>query len=149
MRQPQAQGIWAPSWIYTTAVTYTKAHHNARSLTRWARPGIEPTTSWLLVVFVNHWATMGNPNEMIFKWHFTFKMFISHLSKSLKQLRLLSYSGCLAATFRMVLRLSLRLTKEILERPSRNSVTNGGVKKGQKISLSFGKWEKLSFLCSQ
>ena len=27
----------------------------------WARPGIEPTTSWFLVGFVNHWATTGTP----------------------------------------------------------------------------------------
>ena len=33
--------------------TYTTAHGNARSLTRWARPGIEPTFSWILVRFVS------------------------------------------------------------------------------------------------
>ena len=32
--------------------TYTTAHGNTRSLTHWARPGIEPTTSWFLVGFV-------------------------------------------------------------------------------------------------
>ena len=36
-------------------------HSNAGSLTHWARPGIEPSTSWFLVGFVNHWATMGTP----------------------------------------------------------------------------------------
>ena len=35
------------------SATYTTAHGNARSLTRWARPGIEPTTLWFLVGFVN------------------------------------------------------------------------------------------------
>ena len=34
------------------SVTYTLAHGKARSLTHWARPGIEPTTSWFLVVFI-------------------------------------------------------------------------------------------------
>ena len=29
------------------------AHGNARSLTHWARPGMEPTTSWFLVGFVS------------------------------------------------------------------------------------------------
>ena len=29
-------------------------HGNAGSLTHWARPGIEPTSSWILVRFVNH-----------------------------------------------------------------------------------------------
>ena len=34
-------------WLNTTA------HGNAGSLTHWAEPGIEPTTSWLLVKFVS------------------------------------------------------------------------------------------------
>ena len=49
--QPQQHKIPAASAIYTTA------HGNARSLTHWARPGIELTFSWILVGFVNHWAT--------------------------------------------------------------------------------------------
>ena len=39
----------------------TTAHGNARSLSHWVRPGIEPESSWILVRFVNHWATMGTP----------------------------------------------------------------------------------------
>ena len=38
-----------PSW----SVTYTTAHDNARSLTHSARPGIEPTSSWILVRFIS------------------------------------------------------------------------------------------------
>ena len=34
-------------------MTYTTAHSNTRSLTHWARPGIEPTTSWFLVRFIS------------------------------------------------------------------------------------------------
>ena len=45
--QPQQHGIWAMS------ATYTTAHSNTGSLTHWARPGIEPTTSWLLARFVS------------------------------------------------------------------------------------------------
>ena len=37
------------------------AHGNGGSLTHWVRPGIKPTSSWILVGFVNHWATMGIP----------------------------------------------------------------------------------------
>ena len=33
-------------------MTYTTAHGNTRSLTHWARPGIKPTSSWMLVGFV-------------------------------------------------------------------------------------------------
>ena len=43
----QQCGIWA------TSVTYTTAHGNARSLTHWAWPGIEPVTSWFLIRVVS------------------------------------------------------------------------------------------------
>ena len=33
--------------------TYTTAHSNARSPMQWARSGVEPTSSWLLVRFVS------------------------------------------------------------------------------------------------
>ena len=56
MTEQQQHGIWAAS------VTYTIAHGHARFLTHWARPGIEPAPSWMLVRFVNHWATMGTPS---------------------------------------------------------------------------------------
>ena len=48
MQEPQQLGIWAGS--YTTP--QLTARHRAR-------PGIEPSTSWFLVRFVNHWATTG------------------------------------------------------------------------------------------
>ena len=41
------------SHIWATSVTYTTAHGNKRSLTHWARPGIEPASSWTLVRFVS------------------------------------------------------------------------------------------------
>ena len=47
MPQPQQRQIQAAS------VTYTTAHCNARWLTHWARPGMEPTTPWFLVSFVS------------------------------------------------------------------------------------------------
>ena len=43
------------------SATYTIARGNAGSLTRWERPGIEPVSSWILVGFINHWATTGTP----------------------------------------------------------------------------------------
>ena len=45
--QPQQLEIPALSSIYTTA------HGNARSVTHWARQGIEPETSWFLAGFVS------------------------------------------------------------------------------------------------
>ena len=53
--EPQQCRIWA------TSATYTTAHGNTRSITHWARPGMEPVSSWILVGFVNHWATTGTP----------------------------------------------------------------------------------------
>ena len=50
MPEPEQCQIWAVS------VTHTRAHGNTRSLTHWARPGIEPSTSWFLVGFISHWA---------------------------------------------------------------------------------------------
>ena len=38
--------------IRATCATYTTAHGNTRSLTHWSRPGIEPTSSWILGRFV-------------------------------------------------------------------------------------------------
>ena len=51
--QPQQRRTRAPS------ATYTTAHGNAWSLTHWARPGIKPMFSWILVGMVTCWATMG------------------------------------------------------------------------------------------
>ena len=53
--EPQQLGIWAAS------ATYTTVQGNTGSLTHWVRPGMEPTTSWLLVGLVNHSATRGTP----------------------------------------------------------------------------------------
>ena len=53
-QQPQSR-------IRAAFVTYSTAHGNARSLTHWAMPRIEPPSSWILVRFINHWATTGIP----------------------------------------------------------------------------------------
>ena len=56
--------------VYTTATAIWDlshicdlhhSHGNARSLTHWARPGMEAASSWILAGFVNHWATTGTP----------------------------------------------------------------------------------------
>ena len=51
--QPQQRGIWAMS------ATYATAHSNAWFLTHWVKPGMELASSWILVQFLTHWATMG------------------------------------------------------------------------------------------
>ena len=53
--QPQQHQIRA------TSVTCTTAHSNTSSLILWARPGIGSTSSWILVRFLTHWATLGTP----------------------------------------------------------------------------------------
>ena len=55
---------------YATAIAMpdpSQVHGNARSLTHWARPGIEPATSWILVRFVHRSAMMGTPSFWILK----------------------------------------------------------------------------------
>ena len=47
-------------------VTYTTAHDNTRSLTHCLRPGTKPASSWILVGFITHWATMGTPGGSVF-----------------------------------------------------------------------------------
>ena len=41
-------------------------HSHAGFLTHWARLGIEPVSSWILVRFVNHWAVTGPPYLFIY-----------------------------------------------------------------------------------
>ena len=70
----EAPGLWVKSehscWsasqlqqyqIQAASATYTAAWGNARSLTHSVRPGIKPTSSWILVSFVTCWATAGTP----------------------------------------------------------------------------------------
>ena len=63
--QPQQRRIQA------MCVTCTTAHSNAGSLTHWARPGIEPTPSWILVGFINHWSMTGTPLTVYLKYQYT------------------------------------------------------------------------------
>ena len=63
MEVPQARGR-----IGAAAAGQHHSHSNAGSLNHWARPGIEPTSSWVLVRFLNHWATAG-----------TLRMFLSQM----------------------------------------------------------------------
>ena len=46
-------------------MTYTTAHSNAGSLTRRARPGIQPISAWILVGFLTHWATAGTLHPVL------------------------------------------------------------------------------------
>ena len=47
--------------IGAVATSLHHSHSNTGSLTHWVRPGIKPPSSWMLVGFVNCWATMGTP----------------------------------------------------------------------------------------
>ena len=49
-------------------MTYIISHGNTGSLIHWARLGIEPTPSWFLRGFVNHWAMKGTPEEILKYW---------------------------------------------------------------------------------
>ena len=65
MPQPQ------PRQIQASTTTYTTAHGNARSLTHWARPGIEPSTSQFLVGIISaapRWELLGSLLFLLFFW---------------------------------------------------------------------------------
>ena len=70
------------------SVTYTTAHSIAGSLTHWARPGIQPKSSWVLVGFVNCWALEGTPHLLLllnchpycFSTHFSLGMLSTDFS---------------------------------------------------------------------
>ena len=44
---------------------YTTAHSSTRTLNQWCT-GFESTSSWILVRFVNCWATIGTPKPVLF-----------------------------------------------------------------------------------
>ena len=46
----------------------TTAHNNAESLTHWARPRIEPSSSWILVRFVTAEPRQELPRSCLLKW---------------------------------------------------------------------------------
>jgi len=56
------------------SATYTTAHSNAGPLTHWARPGIEPVSSWILVGFLTHCATTRTPLFWV--------LFVSYISQN-------------------------------------------------------------------
>ena len=56
----------ARGWIRAAAAGLCHSHSNVGSLTQWARPGIGPASSWILVGFITHWATMETPRDQLF-----------------------------------------------------------------------------------
>ena len=55
-----------PHWIWGTIAIYSKACGNARSLTHWMRPGMEPTSSWTLCQVLNLLCHTGTPKISFF-----------------------------------------------------------------------------------
>ena len=85
----QARGLTG-----ATASSQCHSHSSARSephlqptsqlmampwnLTHWARPRIEPASSWILIGFVNHWAMKGIPTRGIFNY-LSYQYIISYI----------------------------------------------------------------------
>ena len=66
----QSYSCWPKpqSWqrqIRAMSVIYATAHDNARSLTHWAGPGIDPTSSWILVRFITTELQLEPPYHII------------------------------------------------------------------------------------
>ena len=62
--QPTPQ-LWQ-HWIWTTSVTYTAACSNARSLTHWVRPGLQPASLQRLHWVLNAQSHNGNSKILYF-----------------------------------------------------------------------------------
>ena len=65
--QPKQHQIWG------MPATYTTAYGNATSLTLWVSPRIKPESSWILIRFLNLWATVGNPQNFFLSFYYRFK----------------------------------------------------------------------------
>ena len=67
--------------IQAVTATHTTAHGNTRSLTHWARPGIEPITSWFRVGFVSAVPWWELQVSIKFYWN-TFVLIYLHTAHS-------------------------------------------------------------------
>ena len=64
------RGTWRfPGWgcSHQPSQSQSHSHSDTESLTHCARPGMEPASSWILVGFINHYATSGSPEWIYFK----------------------------------------------------------------------------------
>ena len=68
--------------ILAVAAIYTMAHGNARSLTHSAVPGIEPTSSWILVRFLITEPQLVTPDHLYSLSHLIFKYVYVLLQKN-------------------------------------------------------------------
>ena len=55
--------------IWAASATYATAYGNAGSLTHWARPGMEPESSWILVWFISTEPLSHNGNSLCVHLH--------------------------------------------------------------------------------
>ena len=116
--------------IPAVSVIYTKAYGNTGSLTHRARPGIEPESSWILVRFLTHWATMDTPLIYLKIANFSVQSQPGRMRKALPSVwnvdpdeRLESFSrngagvetlvGCVFSSFEFELSSSVKCSQEL------------------------------------
>ena len=97
---PQPQQPWDPSHYLWPTPQLTAMPD---SLTHWARPGFNPTSSWILVEFVNHWDMKGTPNTWLTldlrRKAFSLSTFIIMLAVDFLGRSFLSSWGCSSYTY--------------------------------------------------
>ena len=77
---------WARGWIGAASATYATACSSTGSLIHWARPGIVPAYSWILVRFLICWATMETSPQpfleetILSAWMVLAPLFKNHLT---------------------------------------------------------------------
>ena len=80
---------------------FVRAHPNARSLTHWVRPGIKPTSSWILVRWTQFLLSRdGNSSSFLFILFFFLGLHLQHMEVSglevELELQLQAYSTAMA-----------------------------------------------------
>ena len=92
-------GSQVRSWIKAVAAGLYHSHSNARSLTHWVRPGMESESSWMLVGFVNSWATTGTLRNSSFcffliyySWFTIFSQFLLYSKAAQSYIYIHSFS---------------------------------------------------------
>ena len=63
----QARELQLLAYITATAMAGSKQNLQQHQILNPRRSGIKPTFSWILVVFVTHWATVGTQGVMLFE----------------------------------------------------------------------------------
>ena len=79
--EPQLLACATATLHLSWTATYATALGNVRFLTHWVRPGIKPSSLWILVRFLTLWATIGTPDLCFLTQSLQMKRFLQFAFK--------------------------------------------------------------------